>query len=179
MPSVHKERRLQFEFSDEWTVIKYDEHVDYTKGIHGLHETHAVDFIALLDSKTLYFIEVKDFRGHEPENRKRITSGALAIQVGQKVRDTIAGIVAAHHRGKGETWNKYVTPLLSSEPPVRIVLWIEYNSENSRSGRRPDYDTILTAALKTQLRWLTTKVQVMSLASRGPEGLVVSNLPRN
>ena len=103
--TIDEKRFLRFRFHDTWVAIKYDDHGDYNERIERLPETKAVDFVAVLDQRSLYFIEAKDFRGHRIENRDRVHDGELAIEVAQKVRDTIAGIVAAHHRGSTEEWS--------------------------------------------------------------------------
>jgi hypothetical protein len=57
-----KEGYLVFEFGDKWRVLKFDEHPDY-ENISGIvNGTKGVDFIGIFNEKTLYFIEVKDFR---------------------------------------------------------------------------------------------------------------------
>ncbi len=44
------------------------------------------------NSGQLVLLEVKDFRGHEVANRKRISSGGLAEEMGQKVLHTLSGL---------------------------------------------------------------------------------------
>ena len=104
VPKTFDEEHLRFRFDDSWFVIKYDEHRDYRERIERLDETKAVDFVAVQADSRLYLIEVKDFRGHRIENQERLRESELGIEVGQKVRDTIAGIVAAYHRGNEEDW---------------------------------------------------------------------------
>lgn len=125
MPRTIDEENLRFRFDDRWVVIKYDDHRDYVERIKHLPETKAVDFVALVDERFFYFIEVKDFRGHRIENRDRVLGDGLAIEVAQKVRDTIAGIVAAHHCGNIEVWERFIECLTSSRTPVRVLLWLE------------------------------------------------------
>ena len=177
MPTVIEEEKLRFEFSDAWHVVKYDEHFDYSNHIQKLAETKAVDFAAIQDDVTLFFIEVKDFRGHRIENKRRLSDGELAIEVAQKVRDTIAGIVSAHHRGNTETWAEFTRCLTQTEPPVRILLWMEDDLPPGPRGRRANQGSVMTDSLKRQLRWLTTKVIVTSLETGAVDGITVSNLP--
>jgi hypothetical protein len=177
VPTLIEEEFLRFEFGDDWHVIKYDEHADYADRIRHLPDTKAVDFAAIYSARTLFLVEVKDFRGHRIENRDRIRVGELADEVGQKVRDTIAGIVAAHHRGNAKTWEKFTRCLTSTEPPVRVLLWLEDDLPPGPRGRRQNGASVMTDALKRQLRWLTTKVLVTNIALGAPDGITVTNLP--
>ncbi|QEH32540.1 hypothetical protein OJF2_10170 [Aquisphaera giovannonii] len=179
MPTVIEERFLRFEFSDDWLAVKYDDHPDYRERIGGLRETKAIDLVATFrrNRHTLHFIEVKDFRGHRIENRERIRDGELAVEVAQKVRDTIAGIIAAHHRGKAETWGPHAQCLVTPDRPVKVVLWLEEDLPHIPPGRPQNRASVLTDALKRELRWLTTKVLVLNIASGSLDGLGVTNLP--
>ena len=137
-----------------------------------------MDFVAVHANARLYLIEVKDFRGHRIENRHRVRDGELALEVGQKVRDTIAGTVAAHHRGGTEDWDEAVRQLTDSSQPVRVLLWLEQDLPPSSRARRLNELSVLTNALKQRLEWLTPRVFVIGLRGGGaPEGLLVSNLP--
>jgi hypothetical protein len=178
MPITIIERFLRFRFDDTWAVIKYDDHSDYVERIQHLPETKGVDFVAVLDERFLYFIEVKDFRGHRIENRARVKDGDLAIEVAQKVRDTIAGIVAAHHRGSTEEWSRFIECLTNSVNPVRVLLWLEDDLPSGPRGRRHNQASVMTDRLKQHLSWLTPRVFVVGLTvGAAPNGLTVTNLP--
>ena len=60
------------------------------------------DFVGLHPDYGLLLLEVKDFRGHRIENRQRLRSGELAIEVACKARDTIAALVGAARHEKPE-----------------------------------------------------------------------------
>ena len=90
------EERQRFTFDDQlWIVVKYDQCADYLKKIAKLPETKGVDFIGRLRQADgiLYWIEAKDFRGYRIQNKRRLSDGELAIEVAQKLRDSIAGVV--------------------------------------------------------------------------------------
>jgi hypothetical protein len=174
---VIEEGFLRFKFVDNWHVIKYDEHADYMKSINKLHQTKAVDFAAIHESRTLFLIEVKDFRGHRIENRDRTRHDQLAVEVALKVRDTIAGIVAAHHCGNAKTWAEFTRCLTRPEPPVKVILWLEDDIPPGPNGRRQNRMKVMTDTLKQQLRWLTTKAFVANIAAGPPDGISVTNLP--
>ncbi len=145
MPVAIIEGYLQFEFDDRWVVVKYDEHRDYREKIGRLPDTKGMDFATVLDRSLLLFIEVKDFRGHRIQNRERVQDGEPAVEVAQKVRDTIAGIVAANHRGTTDEWKPFVRCLTTSQKPARVLLWLEDDLPPGPRGRRPNQASVLAA----------------------------------
>ncbi len=178
MPRTIEEGHLRFVFDDSWSVIKYDDHPDYQDRIKRLDGTKALDFVAVHANAILYLIEVKDFRGYRIQNRTRVRDSELALEVGQKARDTIAGIVAAHHRGSTALLDKAVRRLAANATPVRVLLWLEQDLPPGPRGRRSNELSVLIDALKQRLDWLTPRILVVSLrGGETPEGLLVSNLP--
>ncbi len=83
-----EEGRLAFEFGERWNVFKLDDHRDYRQGIAKIENSKAVDFLGILNNSELYFIEVKDFRGYRIENRDRLLSGQLSLEIARKVKDS-------------------------------------------------------------------------------------------
>ena len=68
---VIEESGMQFEFPDNRTTVKFDEELFYRNCFNKFPESKGVDFIT--DGKDLIaFIEVKNCRGHEGDNRWRI-----------------------------------------------------------------------------------------------------------
>ncbi|WP_223654180.1 hypothetical protein [Hymenobacter psoromatis] len=97
---------VELSFPDSWVVVKYDQPGPYfyqrcIKPI-GAGMT-AVDFVAATgDNSRLWLIEVKDFRGYEVENRKRLISGSLGVEVMSNFLDTLAGLFAGIHGQQSE-----------------------------------------------------------------------------
>ena len=61
---------LGFDFVCGWTASKFDEWTFYRRHFACIHEgIKAVDLLALSPDKTLYLIEVKDYRRHRREKR--------------------------------------------------------------------------------------------------------------
>ena len=176
MPKTFEEGHLRFQFDDSWFVIKYDEHPDYRERIERLDGTKAVDFVAVHMDSQLFLIEVKDFRGHRIENQPRLREGELALEVGQKVRDTVAGIIAAYHRGNDEDWERVVRRMGCRESPVRVILWLEQDLPGP-PGRRSNQASVLIDALKSRLQWLTPRILVIPRTGNAPHGLEVTNRP--
>ena len=112
---VIEESGMQFEFPDNRTTVKFDEELFYRNCFNKFPESKGVDFIT--DGKDLIaFIEVKNCRGHEGDNRWRIApnnqkrdtahtahdvSGrdSLDIEVAQKVAMTLAALCGAYSFG--------------------------------------------------------------------------------
>jgi hypothetical protein len=90
-----QEGNLRFGFPDDWAVVKYDESSFYRDQIERCEGTKAVDIIAY-SRGDMFIIEVKDFRGYRIQNKERLTNSDLAIEIAQKVRDTMAGMYRAH-----------------------------------------------------------------------------------
>ncbi|HEX8427560.1 hypothetical protein [Hymenobacter sp.] len=100
MAQLFEEGNLQLSFPDGWAVIKYDKPGSfYQKFIKPIGaDLTAVDFVAATpDQRRLWLIEVKEFRGHEVENRKRVTSGELGVEVMSNFLDTLAGLYVGLH----------------------------------------------------------------------------------
>src|SRR5262245_28843529 len=107
---------LIFEFGERWNILKLDEHRDYRERIGKVEGTKAIDFLGILDDQELYFIEIKDFRDHRIETRGRLLSGELAIEVAQKVRDSLACIVGAYRTSSvPSSWQPYAKLLFDPD----------------------------------------------------------------
>ena len=175
---VFDERHLRFNFDDSWQVEKYDDHPDCAKLQNLLSGTKAVDFIATrtIPTRVLYFIEVKDFRQFPVEQGQELRTGDLLVEVNQKVRDSIAGLVAGHRNPSSrETWQPHAEALHHSQSQLVILLWLEDGSKHPNLNKL----TMLRKQLKQKLRWLTNRVEVMSLNhGTRPDGLDVTSLSR-
>ena len=109
------ESDIQIEFPDNRTKVKFDEEIFYRNCFNRFPESKGVDFIT--DGKDLIaFIEVKNCRGHEGDNRWRIApnnqkrdtahvahdvSGrdSLDIEVAQKAAMTLVALCGAYSFG--------------------------------------------------------------------------------
>jgi hypothetical protein len=175
------ESKLLFEFTDDWSdVMKYDEEVDYKKINDAVPETKAVDFMGVLQNDKLFFFEVKNFRKKDrangdtendetKERLERENHNSLTIEIAQKIRDTLSGILnsARHSTNKKETWKKYLSLIQNEKKPIYVVVWVE----NDRLSTRPDVfnrrrdarNGTIEQRLKKRLAWLTTRVSIMNL----------------
>ena len=149
MPTIITEGAIQFEFTDKWTALKFDEETGYKNWIEKLDETKAIDILSLYETSALYLIEVKDFRGHRIKNESRLVSGELAIEVGQKVRDSLACIIGAgRNPSQMDKWSIYKQALCNGDVKVYAILWLEYDPPNYPPNRQKVRASISSNALK-------------------------------
>ena len=112
---VLEESNMQFEFPDSLTAVKFDEESFYRNSFNKFPESKGVDFITD-GNEFIAFIEVKNCRGHEGDNRWRIAPNnlkrdtvhvshdvkqrdSLDIEVAQKVAMTLAALCGAYSFG--------------------------------------------------------------------------------
>lgn len=181
MTNTLKEKDLLFEFGPGWSVVKWDDDAAYKRLDKRLPGTKAVDFLAVYGQK-LYFIEVKDGRKDEAAFRHRLKTGELFLEVGQKVRDSMAGLVGALHvASHDEKWEPFRQALLN--PPIRVVLWLEL----SQGPHGPHALMELKAETNTREQQLMSRVDrlarraIVASTRLGPHpelpALTVTNLP--
>lgn len=109
------------------TVVRWDAHAAFLRGLQRLTTTKAVDFALLAPDERVVLIELKDFRAHRVENRRRLTGGELAREVADKVRDTLAGMTWACGRGHADRDVLKVTSgfYRRDTKPLVVVLWLD------------------------------------------------------
>ncbi|WP_139922601.1 hypothetical protein [Hymenobacter sp. DG01] len=169
MPTI-TEDRLTFDFPGTWVALKYDEPAGFYKQLidRNFIDIKAVDIVAA-DSVAgrLVLLEVKDFRGYAVANRRRITSGELAEEVGQKFLHTLSALYLGLRLGQPEfaPLRGYVLP-----PPehLDVVLFLEEDtaglSRIQKQNQRTNRQNLLTK-LKTMFKPLKIKVHLYDRAS--------------
>jgi len=131
MPRI-TERKLAFEFPDDWQVVAYDRQADSTTDTPasfyrrvvergGVQQVCGMDIVCRLPSvpESLQFIEVKDDRKREMAAGPRHTE--LFRVVMQKTAGTLAGLLLAE-RLQEEGMLPYAC--LSKEPAIEVVLFL-------------------------------------------------------
>lgn len=126
---------------------------------------------------TIYLIEVKDPRGYRIEYKEHL--GDLALEVGHKVRDTLAGVIGGLQNGDADDWEIIVRRLANPKSSIRVVLWLEEDDRSKPRGRGQQQRFVVLGALRKRLRWLTTKVFVASQRENPIPDLVVRGMPRS
>lgn len=194
-----EEGYLVFEFGEKWRVFKLDEHRDYREHIGKIDETKAVDFVGIFNNEILYFIEIKDFRGYRIENKERLLKSqlpscqlvngecqfhkgslSLPIELAQKVRDSIACIIAScRTSSEPKDWLPYANLLCHQKKEIKVILWLEEDLPHYPSLRKKARASTSTKIFKQKLKWLTSKVLVCSSDKQGLPDVKVSNLHRS
>lgn len=175
-----KEGSITFEFGDVWSdAFKWDDCAAAKRLIESIAGSKAVDFVAIGLPARLLLMEVKDYRvarpGEPPDDAE------LATTVARKVRDSLAGIVAASNtaaRGSrpDARW-KQVHEIIAVAPDILVLLWCEGrigpNVPAAIAEKRAKASALpLMKLIARQLRWLTTNVMVVSSANAGDGGRV-------
>jgi len=180
------ESGLKFKFGDAWRIFQLDAanpqsaHRDYREGIAKIQNTKAVDFVGIYHN-TLHFIEVKNFKHHTIENKGRIQSSELAIEIAQKVRDSISCIIAVSRTSSDPNfWLPYKTLLCDPNKILKIIVWLEQDGLDSGSFQKRQHQkstaTIDRNYFKPKLRWLTTKISVENQSNFDLQDVTVENL---
>jgi hypothetical protein len=175
-----EESNCRFEFDTQhWWAIQYDTHKCHLTINMQAHK--AIDILAVKGKSHLFLFEMKGFRNQKhSENKKRITT-ELPLEIAQKVRDSIAGIIGYNlnldtYADQKENWQQIAHLLAKSNKNLNIIAWIEVDRTTSEHKTKADL-LALQSKLKQNLSWLTTKVQVMNIDTCNLEGVTVSNLP--
>ncbi|MFC4159826.1 hypothetical protein [Chitinimonas lacunae] len=142
-----EEGLLVFRF-DTALAGKYDDWSFYRNQFNSAFGgTKAVDMICL-DSTAVWLIEVKDYRGH---TRTKPTD--LGDEVAAKVRDTLAGLLAARFNAN-DSEEKKLAKAVAQRKELRVVLHLEQPAKHSKLRRR----AIEPADVQQKLRQLLKAV---------------------
>jgi hypothetical protein len=179
MSTILDEEYQRFEFGNRWQIFRYD---SAESGYHAIRDsiphTKSTDFLGVFDGRECYVIEIKDFRGYRIRNKKRLTTGELAEEVSQKVRDTLAGVFAGCRANNlAGCWRDVERSLATPNCDVRIVLWLEDDAAVNPLRWKQELST-QTQLIKRKLHWLRVKVFAVSQSTYNlcPPQLNVSNL---
>ena len=159
---IFEEGAIRFDFLERsWSnVLKYDEEKDFEK--IRINNNKGVDFIGVCSEKdAVYFIEVKDYRGHRILSKPKIEE--LDDTIALKVRDTLAGIIGGARNSthlKAE-WKEFLEYVSNDGRQCYIILWMEEDNINNK--RTKSARANLNQRLKKKLSWLTKRVIVTSL----------------
>lgn len=167
-----------------WALVKWDDSAEFVEGIRRLNGelegraegTKALDFVGVSPKGSVYFIEFKDFRKHRIENKGRQPE-ELPLEVALKVRDTLAGVVAAFARGsRTADIDAVMKALASAKAPVRVLVCITEDHAPDQNKQKTVASQRLNG-LKQRLSWLTKRVFVAAPeeVSRVAPGLRVEN----
>ena len=138
---IEKNLKFTFDSASNSEASKYDEWAFYrSRFVKVVNGTKAVDFIYIdKPSNNTWLIEVKDYRHPDTEKNK---PSVLANTVAAKVKDTLAGLVAAERNASAEEKDFAKNALKSSR--IRVVLHVEQSKNR--------LFTIDVADLQTKLK---------------------------
>ncbi|MGD0961900.1 MAG: hypothetical protein ABSB19_18975 [Methylomonas sp.] len=123
---VLSEGSLKFSFGVSCRVEKYDEwrffRNQFQKTCDG---AKAIDMVCV-SNKTSWLIEVKDYRRH-----KRTKPLEIGDEVAIKVRDTLAGLVAAKMNAADPNEKQFAKLALQSKS-IKVVLHLEQPQKHSK-----------------------------------------------
>lgn len=159
MTTTLTEQQLAFTFADGVEASQYDNWSFYRNQFNAVcGGTKAVDFVCL-DGDQLWLIEVKDYRRH-----RRTKLVELGDEVAGKVRDTLAGLVAASCNAN-EAEERRVARQAVSRLRLRVVLHLEQPRNPSKLfPRAVDPDDVLLK-LKQRLKAVDSHPRVVDQSS--------------
>jgi hypothetical protein len=119
---------LEFAFPAGWEVSKYDGWAFYRRHFQKTAASKGVDILALgpRPGKTLWMIEVKDYR-RNPRTKKI----PIHDEITRKVRDTLAGILAATVRASVAQEQKFAQQCVRARN-LRVALHLEQPAKTSK-----------------------------------------------
>lgn len=130
MPSI-TEGKLTFDFPDNWQASKFDEWSFYRNQFQKVcGGAKAVDMLAIAPQVCCWTIEVKDYRQH-----RRTKAIDLAEEIAEKVRDSLAALVAARVN-TDDADEKAMAEAALRCPRLRVVLHLEQPTQHSKSFPR-------------------------------------------
>ena len=126
------EMDLTFSFPDSWRATKYDGWPYYQNRFKDrCLGSKAVDFLAIAPyRKTLWLIEVKDYRSH-----RRAKDISMWDEMALKVKDTLAGLVASKMDATHDQ-HQFAADCLDATR-IRVVLHLEQPAQDSKLFPRP------------------------------------------
>ncbi len=140
------EGSLAFRFSDGWHAAKYDELSFYVRHFQIIcPDTKAVDIVAIR-RKTLWLIEVKDYRHHRREKAISVDE-----EMARKVRDTLAGLWAAACNANDADERTFCASAVSCRT-LRVVLHLEQPLKHSKLFPRLADPSLIQQRIRQRLR---------------------------
>ncbi|MFT5746249.1 MAG: hypothetical protein ACI9XO_000181 [Paraglaciecola sp.] len=124
------ESKLKFDFADaNWkNIIKYHETKTFKNLTAGIKHTKGVDFIGILEGKSLCIFEVKNFRTPKDGTRPNPDDREMKLEdeIAQKVRDSIIGIASGAKNSTNDKADfQAMIPFFINQKSIQIIFWLE------------------------------------------------------
>lgn len=162
------ESNINFSFNSSWSVVKFDGHQAHKKVEKRLKPTKAVDFLGIYNNAQLFFVEVKNYRGHTGDGTTQEVlqrdGEELMHRIAIKIRDTIASSTASSRFSTNDKdfFTQVNQLLLDDSKKMVIIACIEYDAKNEKE--RKVQMSIWQQKLKQKLSWLhAIKVSINSV----------------
>lgn len=140
---------LTFTFQEGWHISQYDTWSFYrNRFMRFFSPVKAVDLLAISLDRTLYLVEVKDYRLHRRTKDEVI---GLAEETKKKVLDTLAAMLPCKLNGDEDSETAFSTRVLSAER-LRIVLHLEQPSKHSKLFPRAINPADIEMKMRQQLK---------------------------
>lgn len=141
------EGKLSFLFPDNTLVGKYDDWSFYRNQFNSAFGgTKAIDLIHVDGSNQTWFIEIKDYRSH-----RRTKVVEMGNEIAFKVRDTLAGLIAAKCYANDSDEKNIAHKVLKTNR-IRVVLHLEQPQTSSKLFPRAVDPSNLLLKLKQLLK---------------------------
>lgn len=154
--AVLSEGRLQFNFGPSCRAEKYDEWSFFRNQFQSTcGGAKAVDIICL-SGNTCWLIEIKDYRQH-----KRTKPQDLGDEIAIKVRDTLAGLVAAKMNANAVSERDLAKKAIQAKA-INVVLHLEQPEKHSKLFPRAIDPAAVKQSLKRQLRAIDAHPRIVN-----------------
>ncbi|APW60528.1 hypothetical protein [Paludisphaera borealis] len=154
------EGKLRFTFAEDWTVSQYDDWGHYrNQFIKVCGSIKAVDVVAIEPNGCCWLLEIKDYREHV-----RTKTIHLADEMAEKVRDTLAGLVAAQFRADDES-EKIAAKQALRATSLRVVLHLEQPTKPSKLFPRAINPATVLQRLRQLIKAIDPHPQVVETAT--------------
>lgn len=158
-----EEGSLLFSFPSDSTASKYDDWSFYRNQFNSMFGgTKAVDLL-FVESQIAWLIEIKDYRVNQ-----RTKPTDLGEEIALKVRDTLAGLVAAKCNANDQSEKQLAAEILQCSR-VRVVLHLEQPANRSKLFPKAIAPANVKQKLKQLLKAIDAHPLVVDKDSKTPD----------
>lgn len=164
MPIEILEENLKFIFPDNTQACKYDAWSFYRNQFNNTcGGSKAVDILHIDELKTVWFIEIKDYRAN-----RRTKPSDLADEMAFKVRDTLASVVAASFNANEPNEKQFAKTVLKAKK-LRVILHLEQPQKPSKLFPKVVDPAHIKDRLKQLLKAIDAHPQVIDKSCLKPK----------
>ncbi len=161
--------QLQFTFPNDWRASKFDDWSFYRNQFQSVcGGARAVDIVAINQNTCFWIIEAKDYRQH-----LRTKVEELGDEIASKVRDSLAGLVAAGANANDADEKGLARAALRC-PRLRVVLHLEQPTAHSKLFPRVIDPAKIQQRLKQLIKAIDPHPMVVERSRMGGASWTVS-----